>query len=111
MKQAIRRFFACIALCVLLTGLTVRTSSATIFYTAFSVLVTESDGRTDIPGATVKVGNTTKTTNANGVVIFNLYFDNGSQTMTVSKSGYNSNSTSVGRENEGETIKVLLAKK
>lgn len=100
-----------VALCVMLFTLAMPVTMASTAFTAFSVLVTERDGRTSVEGATVQVGTKTKTTNINGFAAFsNVYFDSGNQTMTVSKNGYATVNFTVGARNEGQTIEVVLPK-
>lgn len=111
MKQVTQKLFKILVSCALLAGFANQTSSATLpLATAFSVLVTESDGRTGIAGATVQVGRVSKTTNGNGFAALNMYFDNGDQAGTVSKDGYASVKITVGAKSEGQTIQVKLAR-
>lgn len=108
MKQAIRKFFVCIALCALLTGFAGRTSSATVPYTAFSVLVTDGDSNIGVGYANVKIGSISKQTNQNGVMVFDLSFAQGEEKqITASKDGKKGTAT-VKETDAGSTIKVQL---
>lgn len=111
MKRMSQVFCNALMLCALLVALTGQIVSATMPFTAFSVLVTENDGRTGIAGAAIQVGTVSKTTNANGFAALNMYFDGGDQTGTVSKGGYTPANITVGANSEGQTIRVKLARK
>lgn len=108
MKQTAQNLFRILALCALLAGLSGHVASARTPFTAFSVQVLQGDSFNGIAGATVTIGTVSKATNANGVAVFNLYFnENEEKSINVSK-GSRRGSGKVSAANEGSTINIRL---
>lgn len=108
MKQTAQNLFRILVLCALLAGLSGQVASAHAPFTAFSVLVLQGDGFNGIAGAAVTIGSVSKTTNTNGVAIFNLYFDQNEEKSIAVRKGSLRGSGKVSAADEGNTIKIRL---